>query len=84
MQKKMKFICVAQYLCFCVGMVWRVRRPATSLLSGQFVRVETQKNFQIILWMDFWLHFRDTLCRSGKVLILKSLFDGKRSPIDVE
>ena len=43
------------------GLAWRVRRPATCLSSGQFVGVVRQKNFQIILWMDFWLHFRDTL-----------------------
>ena len=60
-QKKMRFICAARYLCFCVRMVWRVRRPATCLSSGQFVEVVSQKNFQIILWMDFWLNFRDTL-----------------------
>ena len=79
----MRFICAARYLCFCVGMVWRVRRPATGLLSGQFVRVVRQKNFQIILWMDFG-YILETPCRSGKVLVVKTLFDGKRSRIDVE
>ena len=66
MQKKMRFICAARYLCFCVGMVWSIRRPATGLLSGQFVRVESQKNFQS---MDFKIGFRNILetpCRGGK------------------
>ena len=32
-------------------MVWSVRRPATGLSSGQFVRVASLKNFQNFCWL---------------------------------
>ena len=49
-QKKIRFICGTE-LCLCVVMVWSVRRPATGLSSGQFVRVASLKNFQNFCWL---------------------------------
>ena len=80
MQKKMRFICAALYLCFCVWRVWRVRRPATGFLSRQFVAhpsshyiLGIQQGNQESTFLNYWKFSYSTGCPKIKSALGKHL-----------